>query len=70
MNNGKKSRAEKLGIMLADSIMEVAHLTYNAPRGKKIVQTCINRLQERLGEIKPVPATPEYKKARYGDKDN
>ena len=63
-----KSRAEKLGILLADSIMEVAHLTYNAPRGKKIVETCINRLQERLNEIKPIPANPKYKEARYGKK--
>lgn len=65
-----KSRAEKLGIMLADSIIEVAHLTYNAPRGKKIVETCINRLQERLSEIKPIPADPNYKEARYGKKEN
>jgi hypothetical protein len=54
--------------MFADSIMEAAHLTYNAPRGRKIVQSCIDRLHERIEEIQPKKATPEYKKARYGDK--
>ncbi|MBT4277804.1 hypothetical protein HOD96_03620 [Candidatus Falkowbacteria bacterium] len=62
----KKSRAESFGEMLADVVIEAAHLTYNAPRGVKIVETCIKVLQKRIEEIKPKKATPEYKKARYG----
>ncbi|MCK5614853.1 hypothetical protein KAR91_74010 [Candidatus Pacearchaeota archaeon] len=60
------SRQEKFGIQLADTIMEAAHLTYNAPRGRRIVEACINRLRERLDEIKPKKADPKYKEARYG----
>lgn len=54
--------------MFADSIIEAAHQTYNAPRGIAIVGACIKRLQERLPEIQPRKADPEYKKARYGKK--
>jgi len=49
--------------------MEAAHQTYNAGRGKKIVNACIERLQERIHELQPKKATPKYKKARYGKKD-
>jgi len=49
--------------------MEAAHQTYNAERGRKIVQACIKRLQIRIEELKPKKATPEYKKARYGKKN-
>lgn len=55
--------------MLADAVMEVAHLTYNAPRGVKMIVACIARLQERIGEIQPKKADPEYEKARYGKKN-
>lgn len=64
----KQSRAEKLGIALADTIIEVAHLTYNAPRGISIVEACITQLTEKIDEIKPKKATPDYKNARYGKK--
>ena len=63
----KKTRAEKFGIALADIVIEAAHLTYNAPRGVQIVQACIERLQQRIAEIQPKKASPDYKKARYGD---
>jgi hypothetical protein len=69
MPTDKKSRAEIAGIMLADAAMEVAHLTYNAPRGIKMITACIARLQERIGEIQPKEADPAYKKARYGVKE-
>lgn len=59
-------RPEVLGKMFADAIIETAHLMYNARRGKKIIQACINRLIERLDEIQPKPANPKYKEARYG----
>lgn len=62
----KKTRAEVCGIALADAVIEAAHLTYNAPRGIKIVKSCIKRLQDRMGEIQSKPAEPRYKKARYG----
>ncbi|KKP80190.1 MAG: hypothetical protein A2271_03830 [Candidatus Moranbacteria bacterium RIFOXYA12_FULL_35_19] len=62
----KTTRQEQLGIMLADSIIEVAHQTYNASRGKAIIEACIKRLQERMPEIQPKKATLQYKKARYG----
>lgn len=48
--------------------MEAAHQTYNSGRGKKIVNACIDRLQERIHELKPKKAASEYKEARYGKK--
>lgn len=63
-----RTRPERLGILFADSIIETAHLTYNAPRGRIIIQSCINRLKERINEIQPKKADPKYKKARYGEK--
>lgn len=62
----KKTRAKMLGIAMADVVIETAHLTYKAIRGKQIVESCIKRLQERIGEIQPKKADSEYKKARYG----
>jgi hypothetical protein len=62
----KDTRIVAFGKALADVIIETAHLTYNAPRGKRIVEVCIKRLQQRIGEIKPKKADPRYKKARYG----
>jgi hypothetical protein len=62
------TRSEKLGRMFADLCMEAAHQRYNAPMGIAIVNACIKRLQERIGEIKPKKATKEYKEARYGKK--
>lgn len=62
----QESLAETLGKEFADVVMRAAHMTYNAPRGRKIVQICIKRLQERLSEIKPQKAKPSYKRARYG----
>ena len=70
MQPKKKSRATIAGEMQADATMEVAHLTYNAARGRKIVEACIRRLQERIGELQPKEATPEYKEARYGKKES
>lgn len=48
--------------------MEAAHQTYNVERAIKMVNACIDRLQERIHELKPKKATPEYKEARYGKK--
>lgn len=64
----KLTRQEKLGILFADSIIEAAHLTYNAQRGRKIILSCIDRLNKRLNEIKPRKADPIYKKQRYENK--
>ena len=64
----KGTRIDAFGIALADNIIEAAHLTYNASRGKRIVEVCIKRLQERIGEIQPKKADPKYEKARYGKK--
>ena len=44
------TRQEKLGIAFADAIIEAAHQTYNAPRGRKIVLACIKRLEKRFPE--------------------
>jgi len=63
---GKETRVDTFGISLADIVIEAAHLTYNASRGKRIVEVCIKRLQERIHEIQPKKADPKYKKARYG----
>ncbi len=60
------TRPKELGVAFADAIIEAAHLTYNAPRGRNIVTACIERLQERLEEIQSKKATPEYRRARYG----
>ena len=64
----EKSRAEIAGEMQADAIMEVAHLTYNAARGRRMVETCIKKLQKRISELQPKEADPKYKEARYGKK--
>jgi hypothetical protein len=63
-----ESLAVKHGRDFADVVMSSAHLTYNAPRGIKIVQSCIKRLQERIGEIQPKKASPEVLAARYRNK--
>ena len=68
MGSKKKSRAEIFGEMLADVVSEAAHMTYNAPRGVKIVKACINRLEGRVSEILPREANPAYRQARYGKK--
>jgi hypothetical protein len=62
------TRAEKLGRMFADAIMESAHQRYNALQGRKMTEACIQRLQERIGELQPREADPIYKEARYGKK--
>ena len=64
----KTTRQNLLGIMFADSIIEAAHQTYNACRGKAMIEACISRLQERIGEIQPKKADPKYREARYGKK--
>lgn len=63
-----ETRAKTFGFSLADSVIEAAHLTYNAARGRAIVESCIMRLQQRIHEIQPRQAKPSYKKARYGSK--
>jgi hypothetical protein len=65
----KETRATDFGVSLADMVIEAAHLTYNASRGKVIVQSCIKQLQNRIHEIQPRKAKPSYKKARYGSKE-
>ncbi len=62
----KESRGEILGRGFADNIIEAAHLSYDAPRGRAIVEACIRRLQERINEIRPKKSKPAYKKSRYG----
>jgi hypothetical protein len=62
----KETRAKAFGVSLADTVIESAHLTYNASRGKVIVESCIEQLQKRIHEIQPRKAKPSYKKARYG----
>jgi hypothetical protein len=62
----KETRVDAFGISLADVVIETAHLMYNASRGRKIIEVCIKRLQERIDEIRPKKAKPEYKEARYG----
>jgi hypothetical protein len=64
-NLNKLTRREKFGIQSADLLMEAAHQTYNAERGRKMVLACIKRLQTRIKELQPKKATPEYKEARY-----
>jgi hypothetical protein len=61
----KEDRAVSYGTKAADTVMEAAHLTYNAFRGQKMVRACIARLKQRLPEIQPKKATPTYRKARY-----
>ena len=61
----KETRVDAFVVSLADVVMEAAHLTYNASRGKRIVEVCIERLRERISEIQPKKAEPKYKEARY-----
>jgi hypothetical protein len=62
----KITRADEFGISQTDAIMHAAHMTYNASRGKRMVEVCIKILQKRINEIQPKKADPKYKKARYG----
>jgi len=62
--------SKNLGEMFADVCIEFAHQRYNARAGRLIVNSCIKRLQKRIGEIKEEPAAPEYKEARYGKQGN
>lgn len=45
------STAEECGEALADSVMEAAHMTYNARRGKKMITVCQKILSERLNKF-------------------
>ncbi|KKP72864.1 MAG: hypothetical protein UR65_C0011G0014 [Candidatus Moranbacteria bacterium GW2011_GWE2_35_164] len=58
----KLSRAEAFGIESADAIMEAAHMTYNAPRGINIVNACIAKLQEKIGEFQPKEVSRKRRK--------
>ncbi len=62
----EKTRAEAFGVEMADAVMNAAHLTYNASRGRMMISSCIRQLQARIEEIKPRKAKPSYRKARYG----
>jgi hypothetical protein len=62
----KISKAEALGKALGDVVMMIGHQRYNASQGRKTVETCLKRIQERIDEIQPKEADPTYKKARYG----
>jgi len=62
----KVTEAQALGELFADAVMKAAHMTYNAPRGRKVVKACVERLRARVGELKEKRASPVYKKARYG----
>ncbi len=58
---------EKWGREAADLIIDAAHLTFNAPRGKQMVLSCIKRLQERIDEIYERKKTePKYDRDRHG----
>lgn len=65
---GNVSRAKALGIAIADNLIETANLFYNAGRARIFIMVIIERLQERINELQPKKADPEYKKARYGKK--
>jgi len=64
----KKTRAEISGELFANGIVEAAHLSYKASRGRQMIGACIQRLQERIDELQPKKTDPAYKKARYGKK--
>ena len=64
----ERTRAATFGTLQADAIMEAAHLTYNAARGRAMVDACIARLQERRDELQPRMASAHYKAARYGSR--
>ena len=65
---GNISRPKALGIAIADNLIELANLFYNAGRARAFIKIIIERLLERIGEIQPKKADPEYFKARYGKK--
>jgi hypothetical protein len=47
-------RKEKAGIMMADSLIEWAHMMYNHNTAKGVITSVIKQLQKRLGEYVPV----------------
>ena len=60
------TRRRKAGMQLADSIFELCQMMYNVQTAKGVILACVDRLNERLPELKSKKATPKYKKARYG----
>lgn len=64
----KETRSEFLGRMLGTIVIEIGHQRFNASQGRKIEETCLKTIQERIDEIQPKKADPKYKKARYGKK--
>jgi len=49
-----KSKGKEAGRQMADSLINWAHLFYNAHTAKRVIKAAIERLQERIEEFKPV----------------
>lgn len=60
------SRTSGLGISLAKGIITNPGLC--SKEKKFVVEVCIWTLKERIREIQPKQAEPDYKEARYGSK--
>ena len=48
------TRKEKAGIMMADSLIEWAHMMYNHNTAKGVIISVIKQLQKRLDEYIPI----------------
>jgi len=48
------TRKEKAGIMMADSLIEWAHMMYNHNTAKGVITSVIKQLQKRVDEYKPI----------------
>ena len=48
------TRKEKAGIMMADSLIEWAHMMYNHNTAKGVITFVIKQLQKRLDEYIPI----------------
>jgi len=48
------TRKEKAGVMMADSLIEWAHMMYNHNTAKGVIKSVINQLQKRLDEYVPI----------------
>jgi len=48
------TRRQQAGIQMADALLEWCHMMYNHQTAKGVINSVIQRLEERVGEYKPV----------------
>ena len=62
----EKTRIETFARKAANVVIRTGSMTLDVSVGRKIIDSCIKRIEERINEIQPKKADSKYKKARYG----